>query len=92
MATNDITSIYGGKLTNFMDLDGDSTIEDMMEALDLLEQDPRVKVIFLNMFAGVKNLNSVINGLIKAREFGLKKHMVIRLRGISGPYVRDTVN
>ena len=82
MATDDLVSLHGGKVTNYLDLDGDSTIEDAIEAFDLMEHDNRVKVTLVNIFAGVKNLEAFTKGLVIAREKGgLVKPVIVRLKG-----------
>lgn len=37
---------------NHLDLYGDSTIEDVIEGLELLQEDSRVKIVMMNLFAG----------------------------------------
>lgn len=52
-ASQDLISLYGGVPANFLDLGGDSAIEDYDEALFLLNYDDRVKCVLLNVFGGM---------------------------------------
>ena len=84
MATEDLIKIRGGLIANYLDLDGDSTIEDTINAFDLMENDKRVKVTFVNLFAGVLNLNTFAKGLIIGRKVGgFRKPVILRLRGLA---------
>ena len=52
MALDDLIGQYGGRTANYLDLFGDSAIEDVHEGLALLEYDKRVKCIAINLFCG----------------------------------------
>lgn len=52
MATLDIINLNGGKPANFLDLGGGVGQKQVTAAMKILEADPKVKSIFVNVFAG----------------------------------------
>lgn len=52
MATMDLINLNGGKPANFLDLGGGVGQSQVSAALKILESDPKVKTIFVNVFAG----------------------------------------
>lgn len=52
MATMDIITLNGGKPANFLDLGGGVGPKQVSIALRILESDPKVKSIFVNVFGG----------------------------------------
>ena len=91
MATLDLISSMHGKPANFLDLYGASSIEDILYALELMEYDTRVKVVFINIFGGALDIQRIAEGIIKARQHDvLTKPLVIRLRGIFEEEVKKT--
>lgn len=53
MNTVDALADAGGKATNFLDTGGKATSETVKQSFRLILQDPRVKVIFVNIFGGL---------------------------------------
>lgn len=53
MATMDIIKLYGGNPANFLDVGGSAEGEQMVEAIKLLNNDPEVDSIFINIFGGI---------------------------------------
>lgn len=61
MATLDIITLNGGKPANFFDLGGGVGQTQVSAALRILESDPKVKTIFVNVFGGeYRNLELII--------------------------------
>lgn len=56
-----------GKPANQLDFTIASSIEDMLQALDLMEFDERVKVVLINIFGGGLDVHRISEGIIKAR-------------------------
>jgi succinyl-CoA synthetase beta subunit len=52
MATNDAVNYFGGHCANFLDAGGKATKETMADAFRIVLSDPRVKVIFINIYGG----------------------------------------
>lgn len=82
MATLDLVKYYGGQPANFLDAGGGSSEEEFMQALTILDENPKVKVIFVNILAGITRCDDVARAIVKARaNLGVKKPFVIRLAG-----------
>lgn len=53
MATNDLINILGGKSANFLDIGGKATTGTLLKAFEILDRDPRVRGIWVNIFGGM---------------------------------------
>ncbi|MET1160823.1 MAG: ADP-forming succinate--CoA ligase subunit beta [Thermoprotei archaeon] len=82
MATMDTLLLYGGKPANFLDIGGGASKDRVKEAVKLLLQHPRVKVLFINIFGGITRCDEVAYGILEAiSETGIKKPIIIRMLG-----------
>ena len=82
MATLDLVKYYGGEPANFLDAGGGSSEESFLRALGVLAENPKVKLIFVNILAGITRCDDVAKAIVKAKtELGLNKPLVIRLAG-----------
>ncbi len=82
MATMDIIKHYGGEPANFLDVGGSSSPEKMANAMELVTQDPNVRVIFVNIFGGITRCDDIAKGLLEAKEkLALSCPVVVRLTG-----------
>jgi succinyl-CoA synthetase beta subunit len=82
MSTMDIIKIYGGEPANFLDVGGSAGGDQMTEAVKLLNNDPEVKAIFINIFGGILKCDVLCESILKAaKQIGLKKPIVLRLKG-----------
>ena len=68
MALNDLITSYGETTANYLDLFGDSSIDDMEEGLKLMEFDKRVKCIVVNVFGGIFDIMPLAKALIAMRQ------------------------
>lgn len=83
MATMDIIKLKGGNPANFLDLGGGANETQVTKAFELLDSDPQVKAILVNIFGGIMRCDVIALGIIGAvTQLGLKKPLVIRLEGI----------
>ena len=74
--------LAGGKPANFLDVGGGATPEKIVKAFKLVSSDDRVKVILVNIFAGINRCDWVAEGIVKALdEIKIKQPLVIRLAG-----------
>ena len=81
MATMDILKHYGGEPANFLDVGGSATTEKVTEAFRILLAD-HVKAIFVNIFGGIMQCDTIANGLVAAaRTLSLDVPLVVRLEG-----------
>ena len=82
MATCDIVHEVGGKPANFLDIGGGASAQVMANALEVINNDPKVKAIFINIFGGITKGEEVANGIVQALEqVDISSPIVIRLDG-----------
>jgi succinyl-CoA synthetase beta subunit len=82
MATLDILHAYGGEAANFLDAGAGASKEVVRNAFTLLNSDPKVKGILINMFGGITRCDQYAHGVVAAiREKPLTVPLVIRLEG-----------
>jgi len=82
MSTMDIIKLYGGEPANFLDCGGSANGEQMTEAVKLLNNDPEVKAIFVNIFGGILKCDVLTQSILDAaKQVGLTKPIVLRLKG-----------
>jgi succinyl-CoA synthetase (ADP-forming) beta subunit (EC 6.2.1.5) len=82
MATMDEILLAGGYPSNFLDVGGGASLEQVKSAFSILLSDKRVKTIFVNIFGGIMRCDTVANALVQAaREMGIKVPIVVRLEG-----------
>ena len=82
MSTMDIIQHFGGKPANFLDVGGGASKEQVTAAFRIILTDPNVKGIFVNIFGGIMQCDTIAAGVIAAaRELGLTMPLVVRLEG-----------
>ncbi len=82
MATLDIVKYYGGKPANFCDVGGGADAEHVATALQIIQGDPKVSRVFVNILAGITRCDEVANGIVDVKKVvGLRKPLVIRMQG-----------
>jgi succinyl-CoA synthetase alpha subunit len=88
MNTNDVLHLrlsqppYSTANANFLDTGGKATSQTIMTSFKLILSDPRVAVVFVNIFGGLTLADMIAQGIILAfKEVGVDKPVVVRLRG-----------
>jgi succinyl-CoA synthetase beta subunit/malate-CoA ligase subunit beta len=82
MATMDAITLHGGRPANFLDVGGGASPEKVTNACRIVLQDPNVKAILVNIFAGINRCDWIAKGLIQAMEsLNITAPMVVRLAG-----------
>ncbi|KAL4446425.1 hypothetical protein ABPG74_001166 [Tetrahymena malaccensis] len=82
MATMDIIKQKNGMPANFLDCGGRADDTQVVEALKIMDNDPNVEAILVNIFAGITKCDIICLGLIKGMALlGMKKPIVLRLKG-----------
>lgn len=82
MNTVDALADAGGKAANFLDTGGKATSETVKKSFQVILQDPRVKVIFVNIFGGLTLGDMIANGILLAfNELEMRLPVVVRIRG-----------
>merc|ERR1712029_721322 len=85
MSTMDLLKTLGGTPANFLDVGGASNVETMTAAFKIIQSDPNVKSIFVNIFGGIARCDHIAEAVVA----GVKavggndaiKPLVIRLEG-----------
>jgi succinyl-CoA synthetase beta subunit len=82
MSTLDVVNQVGGEPANFLDVGGGADAAKFVAALTILDNDHRVKSIFINIFGGITRGEEVANGIIQALgQIDIASPIVIRLDG-----------
>ena len=82
MASMDMIKLAGGAPANFLDVGGGATPEKIVKAFKLVTMDEKVKVILVNIFAGINRCDWVAEGIVDAlKKIEIKVPLVIRLAG-----------
>ena len=90
MSTVDVVNQVGGAPANFLDIGGGANADVMSGALEVINNDPDVKAIFINIFGGITRGEEVANGIIEAMSrVEIDAPIVIRLDGTNATEGRE---
>ncbi len=82
MSTLDVINQVGGSPANFLDIGGGANADVMAGALEVINNDPKVKAIFINIFGGITRGEEVANGILEAlKRVTIDSPIVVRLDG-----------
>jgi len=82
MSTLDVVNQVGGSAANFLDIGGGANADVMAAALEVINTDPAVRAIFVNIFGGITRCDEVANGIVEALgRVDLRSPIVLRLDG-----------
>ena len=82
MSTLDVVNQVGGSAANFLDIGGGADANVMANALEVINTDPNVRSILINIFGGITRGDEVANGIVQALErVQIKSPIVIRIDG-----------
>jgi malate-CoA ligase subunit beta len=82
MATMDMIKLAGGEPANFLDIGGGASPERVLKAFRTVLADGNVKVMLVNIFAGINRCDWVAEGVVKAFEtLDVQIPVVVRLSG-----------
>ena len=82
MSTMDIIKHFGGSPANFLDVGGGASEQMITAAFKLLQGDPRVRVIFINIFGGILRCDVLAQGIVAAcRSAAPRVPVIVRLQG-----------
>ena len=100
MSTVDVVNQVGGAPANFLDIGGGANADVMAGALEVINNDPEVKSILINIFGGITRGEEVANGIVEALgRVDIDAPIVIRLDGTNAdegrqilePHLSDTL-
>lgn len=90
MATMDIIKYFGGEPANFLDAGGSATPEAVELAFEIILKDEHVKAIFINIFGGIMQCDTIARGIVQAMDkLGTKLPVVVRLDGAKAKEARE---
>jgi succinyl-CoA synthetase beta subunit len=84
MSTLDVVAQAGGRAANFLDVGGGAQAQEIVDALEVITSDAKVRAILFNIFGGITRCDEVAQGILDAldgREIGVP--IVVRLDGTS---------
>ena len=82
MSTVDMVSQVGGSAANFLDVGGGADADVMANALEVINLDPSVRAILVNIFGGIVRCDDVARGIVSALEqVDIASQIVLRLDG-----------
>jgi succinyl-CoA synthetase beta subunit len=82
MSTLDVVAQAGGRPANFLDVGGGAKAEEIVQALEVLLSDPKVKAVLFNIFGGITRCDEVARGILQALDqIEVKVPIVVRLDG-----------
>jgi succinyl-CoA synthetase beta subunit len=100
MSTLDVVNQVGGTAANFLDIGGGANAAVMTAALEVINSDPAVRSILVNIFGGITRVDDVANGVIQAlSSVQIRSPIVLRLdgtnaeagRALLAPHLSDRV-
>ncbi len=98
MSTLDVVNQAGGSAANFLDIGGGANADVMAAAMEVINSDPKVKSIFVNIFGGITRVDEVAKGVLEAlKRVDISSPIVLRLdgtnavegRAILAPYLNE---
>ncbi len=82
MATMDTIMLAGGEPANFLDIGTVNRVQLVVDALHIINLDPDVRAILINIFGGMARVDIVAEGLVAAvNQYGITHPIVVRLNG-----------
>jgi succinyl-CoA synthetase beta subunit len=90
MSTLDVVNQVGGSPANFLDIGGGANADVMAAALEVINADPAVRSIFVNIFGGITRVDEVANGVVAALgRVDIRSPIVLRLDGTNAEAGRE---
>jgi succinyl-CoA synthetase beta subunit len=90
MSTLDVVTQVGGSAANFLDIGGGANADVMAAALEVINTDPKVRSILVNVFGGITRCDEVARGIVEAlRRVELTSPIVLRLDGTNAEMARE---
>lgn len=82
MSTLDVVANAGGRPANFLDAGGGSKADAIVDALEVITSDAKVRAVLFNIFGGITRCDEVAKGIIEAYgRVDMKVPLVVRLDG-----------
>tara|TARA_Y100000588_G_scaffold111505_1_gene122333 strand:- start:6927 stop:8111 length:1185 start_codon:yes stop_codon:yes gene_type:complete len=93
MATMDIIKQFGKEPANFLDLGGTANKDRAIKGFKIIQSDPNVKSVLINIFGGIIHCDMIAKGIVEAvKELNFKLPLVVRFQGTNASIGRDVIN
>ena len=93
MATMDIIKQFGEEPANFLDLGGTANKERAIKGFKIIQSDPNVRSILINIFGGIIHCDMIASGIVEAiKELDFTLPIVVRFQGTNAAQGRDIIN
>jgi succinyl-CoA synthetase beta subunit len=93
MATMDTLKYFDGDPANFLDVGGSSNPAKVINAFRIILHNPRVKVVFINIFGGITRCDDVARGLLETLgQYRVDVPIVVRLAGTNEEAGRELLS
>ena len=93
MATMDIIKQFGKEPANFLDLGGTANKDRAIEGFKIIQSDPKVKSVLINIFGGIIHCDMIATGIVEAvKELNFKLPIVVRFQGTNASVGRNIIN
>jgi succinyl-CoA synthetase beta subunit len=90
MSTLDVVNQCGGSAANFLDIGGGANADVMAAALEVINSDPAVRSILVNIFGGITRVDEVAKGVLEALDrVDIGSPIVLRLDGTNAVAGRE---
>jgi succinyl-CoA synthetase beta subunit len=92
MSTLDVVNQVGGSAANFLDIGGGANADVMAAALEVINADPAVRSILVNIFGGITRVDEVARGVVEALgRVDIRSPIVLRLDGTNAEAGREII-
>ena len=89
----DLIKQFGEEPANFLDLGGTANKERAVKGFKIIQSDPKVKSVLINIFGGIIHCDMIANGIIDAvKELNFKLPIVVRFQGTNSKEGREIIN
>ncbi|CAL9776549.1 unnamed protein product [Musa acuminata subsp. burmannicoides] len=95
MATMDIIKLHGGTPANFLDVGGNASESQVVEAFKILTSDDKVKAILVNIFGGIMKCDVIASGIVNAAKqvrYSIQNTLVIMIMRSNFKYKCDVIS
>ena len=93
METMDIIKQFGKEPANFLDLGGTANKDRTIKGFKIIQSDPDVKSVLINIFGGIIHCDMIASGIIEAiKDLNFKLPVVVRFQGTNAAEGRDLIN
>ena len=92
MATMDLINFKKGKPANFLDVGGGTDTDRVVHAIRIINEDPEVESILVNIFGGIVRCDIIASGVIEAvNKLNISKPICLCVKGTNSSQARQMI-